>query len=428
MSSAWLVLFSLLALSLGCECTRRAGGSSLTVLAKIPAGFELAEAVFAKDGRRVLYSATQGGSSFVFLGDSRWGPFDGVRDLRWSGDSMHWAFVASRAGGEFVVVEGTEHPPGQQVGSPSFTRDGRAVFETRLAERWSVTVGERQSAWFESQAPSALVSGDGARVAFLESPGAPGRPALQVCPSDFSSCLRVEEHDEVGPMVTDAAGTRLALRVRDGSQERVVTVDALHPELNRSSAPFERVEAIDLSEGARHLAFIGWREGQAFIVKDGAEVPLPTPEMILGVVASASGAALHTAARGGKVTGHLDGRQLGDEFDAIERPIVTSDGTHTAFAVRRGEQGHLVVDGLVGPAFDRVVGAHFARGDLVVFRARTASERFLVAADLRGQTRQEYPHYSAVWDPVIAANGESVAYGVQSGQDLSWRVDPLPPR
>ena len=64
-------------------------------------------------------------------------------------------------------------------------------------------------------------------------------------------------------------------------------------------------------------------------------------------------------------------------------------------------------------------------GKRVVYRARKEGKRFVVVADTDGTTVRQHPAYTQVFQPVIAPDGQSVAYGAQDGKKLVWAVEKL---
>ena len=175
-----------------------------------------------------------------------------------------------------------------------------------------------------------------------------------------------------------------------------------------------------------HLVYLARRGGQNLLIEGGKELPLPAMDSPLELLVSKGGRTMLTAVVAGKVVAFIDGKRAGKEYQGLYFPQFSRDGTSHALVAERGSKNLLVVNGNEGPLFDRVVTPRFTPdGTRVVYRARDHGERFAVVADLHGNTLREHPHYEAVFEVVFSPDGESVGYGVRTGQELWWRVEKL---
>jgi Tol biopolymer transport system component len=122
----------------------------------------------------------------------------------------------------------------------------------------------------------------------------------------------------------------------------------------------------------------------------------------------------------------MDGKRYGDSYDGIKDPVLSPDGSLLAFAARKGDKHHVVLNGIIGPPYDMVVAPQFSPdGSRLIYRVRQEGKRFVVVADTMAKTLEEQPRYDLVWQPVFASDGKSIAYAVKLGKEIWWKVEPL---
>jgi WD40 repeat protein len=122
----------------------------------------------------------------------------------------------------------------------------------------------------------------------------------------------------------------------------------------------------------------------------------------------------------------LDGGKKENSYDEANNLTYDRDGSVHAYAARKGNSWFVVVNGVEGAGFDRVIAPKFSpNGKYLVYRARKEGKRFVVVANKGGKIIRQHLPYEQVFDVEFAADGKSVAYGVKDGQKLVWQVEPL---
>jgi len=433
--TVWLVPLALLVTSCG-SCERKpkrtpgAPGAGFAErsgrLATIPQGHEMGDGVFSSDGRHVAYVATKDGRSYALLDEKASQPYDAVRDLTLLPGQGGLAFVARKGGKELVVVNGEESAGYDGVGKLQPTPDGKVVHSALRDGRWLVVAGKREVAAPGGSDPSPLLGAGGKRLAYVEQHADTGKSNLRACASDLTGCVSGSAYDALTSPSVDPRGARLAvIATRDGKQA-VATMDLERPDLTEAAATwFDEVLFFALSDDGRHIAFLASRGGRRFLVRESTEIPFPEGGSPLELVVSRSGRALLTAVVDNQVVALLDGKQLGSAQQGVYFPVFSPDGRLPAL-VAGDATNALVVNGLEGPAFDKVVTPRFTPdGSRVVYRARQDGQRFVVVADAQARTIRQHPRYQAVFEVQMAPDGKSVGYGVRTGQELWWKVEPL---
>ena len=107
--------------------------------------------------------------------------------------------------------------------------------------------------------------------------------------------------------------------------------------------------------------------------------------------------------------------------------LTYSKSGNYVYTARNGKEWFIVVNGMEGPAFDRVIAPLFTPdGKYVVYRARKEGKRFAVVADAAsGKTVRQHPSYEQVSDVLFSTDGKSVEYGVKDGNRLLWKIEAL---
>lgn len=396
-------------------------------LAVIPPGHELGEAVFSADGRHVAYVTSKDGASWAWLDGKQGAPHESIRGLAFREGHATLAYVARRGVKESLVVDEHEGPRYTAVGTVRFAADGAVVYSARRGEAWLLVSGGRERPVATTEDPSPVVSPDGRRVVFGEQASEAGPAGLRACSLDLSQCTAGAPHDGVSRLTPDPWGARLAYLAGRAGQELAVVADLDRPGLEeRSLGAFDSVALLGLSAGGRHVAFLARRGPQQLLVRDGEERPLPETDTPMQMVVSEAGRVMVSAVKDGQAMALVDGRQVGAPAAEVAFPVSSPDGAALAWVAGDASRSALVVDGVEGPAQDRVVSPRFLPdGSGLVYRARRKGERFLVQADRQGRTVREHPHYLAVYEVAFSPDGRSIGYGVRDGQALWWKVEPV---
>jgi len=230
-------------------------------------------------------------------------------------------------------------------------------------------------------------------------------------------------------------GSRLAVVVEEAGQVRVVSFALAAPGERTKGEPFDAVDRLVFDPTAAHLAYLGSRGDQGFLVLDGRIAPVVAGHVVMGPLIEPGGQAASFAyAEGdGIFLARFTGAKVdvGPPYAHVSDLVHTADGKHSAFVVERlvGEvsEAFLVVDGAeTSERFDKVVTPRFSPdGRHLVFRARKDGRRFLVVADATGKVLRRHEAFEQVFVPAFTPDGSAVAYAVKDGSKLRWKVERL---
>lgn len=130
---------------------------------------EITHYLFSKDGKRLGYSAKDGGKFFVFTEGRKSGPFDGLHSLRLSPAEDGFAFIATLQGRSTVIRDGKPGPSYEEIRSVFYTPDGKRLILVLSHDKKSqIVFGDQKSEpsdeWLDSE--SCFISRDSTKVAF----------------------------------------------------------------------------------------------------------------------------------------------------------------------------------------------------------------------------------------------------------------------
>lgn len=123
---------------------------------------------FSPDGR-LAHQSRKGKRQTMYVGDGAFGPYDNVKDLVFSADGTHWAFVAEQDNRALVVHDGKPSELHDKARLLPFSADGRLVTARGDGGAWQVIVGDRMVAEHKAatNVRQAVVSPDGKHVAHV---------------------------------------------------------------------------------------------------------------------------------------------------------------------------------------------------------------------------------------------------------------------
>lgn len=385
-------------------------------------------AVFSPDSTHIAYPVgTKNGMTIAL--DDRPGPTSeaiSADDPIFSPDSRRLAYrafwlhsgmfpVVTSAGEVFfaegwelnplMFVDGKAGPKSQDTSDPAFSPDSShcAYLAEISGKTWLVLDGKQKRVcgdlpadWsLENSTP--VFSPDSRRLAFCG--GQKGKVVVVV-------------DDRVGPPCDEASGLifspdshHFAYRAAKGGKQFVVADAQVGPGYEFADGPV-------YSQDSRHLAYVAGNGKRQFVVLDGR--PGPAFETIIGLTFSPGSADITYCGRhAGKWTVMRGGRR-GPWFDHVTYHAPSPDApgdvpppppppgwpqwpyecrlgedeqspyglqTHRlAYVARQGKQWFVVIDGVVGPAYDRIItnGPYLQADGTVEFMAKRGSELFRV--------------------------------------------------
>ncbi len=147
--------------------------STSTKLVAIPAEYQLKEAHFSSDGKKVLWVADKGGQEFILLNELRSEGYDAVSNCQFNNSGSHFSCVATKDKKKIVIFDTN---PGKQYDSlikePFFSADGEGLIyaATLGANKFLVLDGEESPIPYDSIG-ELVISPDFSRLAYIGTRG-----------------------------------------------------------------------------------------------------------------------------------------------------------------------------------------------------------------------------------------------------------------
>lgn len=354
--------------------------------------------------------------------------YEVIGEVALSPDGRRCAYGALADGKWRVVVDGKEGASFDAVKAPAFSPDGAHVaYQAMRGEQWYVVVDGTPNGGTKTRYLTHVFSGDSTRIAYVTDVDEKDRGALVVSDLAFRRPSVVLESG-VSELVADPGRTWLAAVVSTAGKQRVVTVSLAKAAVAARGPEFDGVNSPAFSRDGTSIAYLAERGKAQLVVRDGQEAalvaghPVGPPVIIPGgkgvgiLLASMSGAVLLREY-------FLDPKPGEPSCDEAEGLVYAPDGRSRAYAARKGASWAIVLNGVPGPAFDRVVSPVFSPdGKVLAYRARKDGRRFAVVADVARGAVSVHAAYEQVFPVVFTPDGGSVAYGVKDGAELGWKV------
>ncbi len=400
-----------------------------TRLAVIPEGTDVVWIAFSAQGRSVVYAVKRKNGMYAVVFQGREGKaYDHVQDIVLSPDGLRVAYAGREGDKEYCIVDGKDSRPYQDVANPVFSPDSAGVaYEAKRNNTWYIAVGKRESAGADMHDMPPLFSADGRWLTYIEQHYKEKKSVRVVSSADMKTRKAGEQYDWISATAISPDHGQIAHWAERGGRKFLVVSDVAHPDAVKEGPEYDEVLTPPVfSPDGKKLAYLARMKGKKFLVFGDSKREYKAIDIRFPPVFSASGSQIaYRAERGKKQFVVQDGRN-GPSFDEVAYPVLSKDGARIAYAAKQGKSWHVIVNGKNGPAFDIVVTPQFsADGSRVVYRARKDGKRFVVVADLSGKTVRKHPAYEMVWQPVFTPDGKNIAYGIKSGQELWWKVEPL---
>jgi WD40 repeat protein len=386
------------------------------------------EIKFSESGSGVAYVAGKGESFFVVFNQSRGKVYPAVGTIVLSPDGRRIAYGAGVDGKWCMVVDGKEQGRYDTVLTPIFSPDGRhLVFQAKIGVKWYIVMDGVQNQGTLASYTTPVFSADSSSLAYVEAAASNSNMRLIVTNIVFS---RQSEKLSIGDLLftTNRGRTKIAAaQVVDG-KFRIIDFNFANPDTVHEGKLYDLIERLTLSSDGVSVCYCALLGRNRLIVLDGKEEELPEGRLpdqpVIRPDHKGVGAIMLAKNR----------YFLHQSFEATKEPVKSydeaanlsygTDGSY-AYAARNGKSWFVVVNGIEGPVYDRVVDPIFSPdGKYLVYRARRDGKRFVVTADGKnGTVIKEHTSFEQVLDVTFTPDGRSIAYGVKAGQKLIWKVD-----
>lgn len=385
--------------------------------------------VFSQTGQGVAYLASKGDKVYVVHNQVRGKEYVTVGTVVLNSDGRRIAYAAVEAGKARIVVDGKEGKPYDTILSPVFSPDGQhVVYQAKEGDKWYVVVDNKQNAGTIASYSTPEFSADSNKIAFVEYAASNDKMRLIICDLNFS-----KQHEilSIGDQIftTSKDKTTIAAVQVVKNKYRVLYFKFSSPDAVNKGPLYNVIENLILSDDGESLSYCALKGRTRLIILDNKNELLPVggaPELpvirpdkrVVGIfLAEQNRVSLHQS--------FLGSNKKDIAYDEVTHLSYSKDGSYV-FAARNGNTWFIVVNGIEGPAFERVIEPKFSPdGTFVVYRARKDNNRFVVLADKFAKTVRQYPAYEQVHDVKFADDGKSVVYGVKDGKRLAWIVEKL---
>lgn len=396
---------------------------------------------FSRRGGGVAYIAGIAGKLHVVLNGRSGKPYQTIDNLRVSPDGRRVAYVVPRNGKYSLVVDGQESQSYDDIGAPVFSPDSRHVAcKIMSGGQLHIAVDGKLSNGYRTFNGAPVFDAESSRVAYSE--GAEENRPARVVISDLKFNSRTVLESCGDQMTVNAENSRIAAVCTHNGKQGVIDFGFARPQEKSESLLYDAVSHLGFAQDGTALSFVAEKDGVAYIVVNKTEKRLPQKAVLVAdpvVRPDLQGAAAimsptvqepeRTTPPGKPFVFQTTDNSKAYEngYDLIEGFTYDKAGTGHAFAALKQQKWRIVVNGGEGPPFDRVIGPTFTPdGKLLVYRARQDGKRFVVVADVNGESVRRHQSYELVFAPVFTAESRSVAYGVKDGRELWWKVEKLP--
>lgn len=302
---------------------------------------------FSPNGSRyaMVVRAPHRGQAWIVVDGIKHGPYGDVRDVTFSGDGKHIAYVTHQSpfenqrAGVKVVLDGKESPAYARVNSLNLSFDGsRAVYASEAmyqerTEGWRVVVDGKPSATRYAAVKLLQMSANGKRVAFVGSPTTDGVNYVSeqiVIDGKASKNYKFVHELKLSP---DGSryGARAMIEIPGSSESRAVfVVDGTE---SKDYPEIGMVDTIFFTADSKRVAI----DRLTFMLIDGREYPGAGMGQGHGIRVGPKGSSLayRTKEDDNIVRVFINGKQGPDLVSAdLDALVFTPDGTNAAYPAR----------------------------------------------------------------------------------------------
>ena len=388
------------------------------------------EAIFSESGRSVAYVANNGNKFCVVHNKNRGKEYAAVGGIVFSSDGRRVAYPALEAGKWHMVVDGKEGSGYDTVLSPLFSPDGQHVaYQAKSEEKWYIVVDNTPSSGTAASYTAPEFSSDSSLIAYVETAATNSEMRLIVSDLKFATqTVTWSIGDQL--FTTNKDKTRIAAVQVVDNKFRVIDFYFAQPGVVRKGQLYDVIEQLTLSDDGVSMSYCALKGRTRLMIFDKRSELLPegrAPELpVIRPDKKGVGILLGLNNRISLHHSFIKNQEKGKMYEEAASLTYSKSGNYV-YTARNGKEWFIVVNGMEGPAFDRVIAPLFTPdGKYVVYRARKEGKRFAVVADAAsGKTVRQHPSYEQVSDVLFSTDGKSVEYGVKDGNRLLWKIEAL---
>lgn len=386
--------------------------------------------IFSTHGGGAAYSAEKDDKVYVVHNNRAGKLYDAVGAIALSPDGRRIAYGALVAGKWHMVIDGIEGAAFSTVKSPVYSPDGgHLAYQAMSGEKWYLVIDTNVNAGTNTRFLDHQFSSDSTKIAYLDNSDVTNYGRLVISDLLFTRQTIIGLR-ATRLIVSHAEAKAAAITFRDNKQQ-IVECSFDRPDVIKAGPQYTTIHSPSFSLDGAALAYSADHDGKRFMVLDDREEALPDGWILagepvvhpdrkkVGAIFSANGQVFFYVS-------FLDSGQKENSYDEADGLVFNNDGSKHAYAARKGNRWFIVVNGVEGAEFDRVISPKFSpNGKYLVYRARKDGKRFVVIANKTGKIIRKHPAYEQIFEVEFTSDGKSVAYGVKDGQNLVWRVETL---
>ena len=384
---------------------------------------------FHEKGRSVVFITYSDDKMHVVYNGKPGKGYDKVFNLRISPNGRRIAYVAEVQEKHLLITDGAEGLLYDDIGPPLFSPDSRHVAcKVQAGDQLYILIDGKRGPAFRSFNGAPQFSGDSSRVIYSEGPEGGRLSRLIVSDLTFNNRQVLEGCGD--QVVTNNLTSHIATVCVVNGKQRVIEFNAPQADKLSEGPLYDSISHLTFSKEGNSLAYAGEKASARYVIWNGREALLTNATLVADPVIlpdqSGVGVIIGTSE---KVFFHQVFKESVKKelfYEMIEDLVYSTDGHLHAYSAFRDNKWRIVVNGIEGPVFDRVIGPRFnPDSSLLVYRARQDGKRFVVVADATGKIIRQHQDYELVSPLVFTEDGASVAYGVKDSNELWWKVEKL---
>ncbi len=431
------------------------------LLSVLPDGAQVTDVLFSPDGRYVTYRVQAGGKAFVMVNKEKGPVMDRVLDPPRFGPDGRTVFYRGQVSGRCCVVEGVRRGElFDLINTPVMSPDGKKLGYTAGGRgSWSAVVGGRQFGGNYMRAGDLVFNSTGTSWAF---PARITKKGTATRPNYTMDILILDgkpgpEFERIESVVFAPDGKTVAYKVSVGidvgaSAQWFMLEGTKRHEIYRSLGPprytadgrlvytacstegkhyvvvdGSRGEAYDgvgppvFSPDGRSIAFTASKDGKSFVVVNGKLLEGYTS--VMDPVFSPDGRAVAYAACDRGRWRMVTGDKPGDTLEFIGAPVWSPDGTRVAYPAMWKTKFVMVLGNERTELYEAVGPPAWSPDGT---RAAHAAKKLTKWSLVIHHRRNDEGFDEIYGAPVFSPDGRKVAFGARKGNDLLWKVYPVP--